>query len=379
MKNLLIQFHTDVISPITDSNMSKYHESIWKERYYHKPDAFWELPKWVGELSYVLHANNVNHDFLVLRQPKKLRQGIKTVFGSVLESNKLLYYQLILKNPKTKFVLGGYINGFEFFHMLNNVVWVESIRDACMYMQIEYKYGTRWELFKDEWCIPRITMSYGCKHRCKFCTIDNEVIPVSHEDVYNQVTALVPLNFNLVYIDDKTFGQCDNYVDIKILGHIIQSFNQDFVGFIVQTTAGMVKKIDWQSLPVYACEVGVESYNDDILKELRKPANEKMITQAGNILNENGINFIPNIVVGFMQETRDTYLKTINYLLNASILHANIYNLAVYNDADIANDINVSTYNDGNEMVTEKSYNSDIKNAINKAAFDLIIECLIKK
>ena len=152
-----------------------------------------------------------------------------------------------------------------------------------------------------------------------------------------------------------------------------------FKGFIVQTTATTIPKIDWDKLPVYAIEMGVESYNDEILKEMRKPASVRTIDNAVRVILDAGIKYIPNIIIGLPSETRHTYLSTLNHLLGSDILHANVYSLAVYDDAELSGEIDKKSEHDGDETTQFKSYNTELKNKIDKAAYELIIECLIKK
>lgn len=372
----LVQFHTDLISQKDNSYLSKYYESIWEQEYYHKPDAFWELPKWVAEVSYCLKKAGKSHDMQVFRSDTPIELNADNVFGSVLDSNKHLFRRLIESNPNVTFLLGGYINPAELEY--DNVFWFESVEKCMNYIRIPYERGVDWSLFAGEKCIPRITLSYGCKHKCKFCTIPDEVIPVSHNEIYKQVLALRPLKFNLVYIDDKTFGQCKNYNQLRTIYYSIRSFNPDFVGFVVQTTSGMVRGINWGDLHVYAAEIGVETYNDSILKELRKPSSVTMVNEAERLLKDFGIKYIPNIVVGFQQETKETYSNTFCYLASANILYANLNNLAIYNNTDLADEIDFGV-GDQNEGKSYKSYNTDEKNKIDAYAIESMAQMLLVK
>lgn len=376
MKFTLLQWHTSTISPVLDGAETRYYDLIWSQEYYHKPDAFWELPKWAGELSYCLDKNRVYHTFRVLRKVESLKCDI--AFGSVLDSNKMLYKQLATVNKNVKFIFGGYID-WEYFSELDNVYSVDSIEDCCKMFGWEYHKGVSWTLFKGEKCIPRITLSDGCRHRCKFCTIPNKVNAMPEYYIDVQIEALKDLDFELIYVDDKTFGQCSNYTELNRIKREVDRFNDKFKGFIVQTTATTIPKIDWDKLPVYAIEMGVESYNDEILKEMRKPASVRTIDKAVRVILDAGIKYIPNIIIGLPSETRHTYLSTLNHLLGSDILHANVYSLAVYDDAELSGEIDKKSEHDGDETTQFKSYNTELKNKIDKTAYELIIECLIKK
>jgi GNAT superfamily N-acetyltransferase len=96
---------------------------------------------------------------------------------------------------------------------------------------------------------------------------------------------------------------------------------------------------------------------------MHKPANEKLIDQATQKLREHGIALIPNILVGLPGETAETYAHTLDFLnRNKDIIsHANIYNLAVYPDAELAKKLTTASEGDFNENVLEKSFHSDPK------------------
>ena len=86
------------------------------------------------------------------------------------------------------------------------------------------------------------------------------------------------------------------------------------------------------------------------------------------------INIIPNLVVGFIQETKETYSNTYNWLLAnfENIYHLNIYNLAIYGDTELSKEVDSLSVNDTNELSIEKSYNSKSKNELNKTILNKI-------
>lgn len=370
----LVQFHTDTMSPSGNDLVSQYYQSIYEHPYYHKPSFAWELPLWAAELSFSL--DKIKHDFKVLNEPVKLTADY--VFGSVMNVNKKMFLELAMLNPNTTFMLGGYIES-GFFFDCDNVVYVASIKESMKYLGLRYNKGVSWELFRGEQCIPRITMSEGCAHKCKFCTIPNAITQRYTWDIVTQAQALKPLRFNLVYLDDKTFGQSSNYRFLRDLYPIIKEFNPEFVGFVVQTTASAAVRINWQNLHVYAAEIGVESYNDDILKGLNKPTDTKTIDRAESVLKDLGIKYIPNIVIGFVDETIETYKITIKHLRQTDFLHVNLYNLAIYDDAELSRGVDSSSDGDSNELVSEKSYNTYYQNRLNNTVIKSIAKLLLNK
>jgi histone acetyltransferase (RNA polymerase elongator complex component) len=87
----------------------------------------------------------------------------------------------------------------------------------------------------------------------------------------------------LIYLDDKTFGQAKNYTDLVEINRKIRKFNPDFQGFIIQTTAPQLLKMTDQFIQesgIQYIELGVESYNDDILSKVKKPHRTKQLDKA---------------------------------------------------------------------------------------------------
>jgi len=123
------------------------------------------------------------------------------------------------------------------------------------------------------------------------------------------------LDYRLVYIDDKTFGQSPNYRILKELSKY--SHRKDFNGFIVQTTTGLVAKKakEFREINVKVAEIGLETYNDSILRKYRKPSSEKFIRESVDAANKNDLMLIANIIIGLPGETEETYTRTYDFIM----------------------------------------------------------------
>jgi radical SAM superfamily enzyme YgiQ (UPF0313 family) len=228
-------------------------------------------------------------------------------------------------------------------------------------------YKKSFRLFAGEKTIPRLTLSTGCLHKCKFCTITHTVTELKKRDILSQIEAFTPLRYKLIYISDATFGQSGNYDYLQRLYTIIKRINPIFDGFIIQTTAfqlsvpGFIESL--YSLHVKIVEIGMETYNNPILKSLHKPATEKLIDQVVCKLYNHGINVILNVIIGIPAETEATYQRTLHYLIvNKNKLYSlNIYNLAIYEGTELNNEFNVWNEFDRDENVSEKSFLTPIQ------------------
>lgn len=349
----------------------KYYNRIWETKEqdgYYKPDSFWELPLWIAEIDGLLskEPNRFQSELKIIQSENDFDLSGENVYFcfSVLDINKQYVKRIIEQNPGKLFMLGGYVNPNE-FKVYKNAYWHNTIDDFKNRWSIKSDYELSYRLFKGTKCMPRLTLSTGCSHNCKFCMIENTVQEVKTCDVDKQLDAMQELNYKLVYVNDKTFGQAGNYQQLKACYAYLKRKNPAFKGFIVQTTAQQARKTEFvefmKQAGVFACEIGVESWNDRILKQYRKPHNERMICKSMDNLYNAGIKIIPNIIIGLLGESISTYNNTLDHLdyFKDYIYLLNIYNLAIYQGSDLYQEI-PSSGNDTNENSTEKSFYSDI-------------------
>ena len=394
-KILCIQISNTLINgkpDLTDISQ-KYHNTLYKVKSkegYIKPSEFWEIPLWVTEISF-----NVDTELYVCKDIDKtvdylLLSNYGYVCFSVLEVNKDIIQEIIKKynsrgSRDSTFVLGGYIDFTKFF--LSNTLYAKTIKEFIELLGIKYKQGNSYRLFKDFKTIPRLTLSKGCLNHCDFCTVENKIIKTSVQVIEQQVKAFKPLKFKLVYINDKTFGQCSNYKLLPRIYKAIKEYNKDFKGFIIQTTTGQILKLSDKFIKdshIKYIELGVESWNDSILKKYHKPSREILCIQAfEKIQRLYPDRVIPNVIIGIPEETQLTYSRTLEFLTayKTIISHLNIYNLVVYNNTELNKRIK-STDADKNELSVTKSFHKDkylhqaFYNAIHSFGIDVLKEGL---
>ena len=367
-----LQVSDNLLNPDDASNPADvYFKAIWNHlngEGYFKPEHFWEIPLWIAELSYNLNdANNEFELFHIYYISKDRCYPIlpeaDIYLGSILDCNKEYFRVIAQNNPDKEFRFGGYIGYVkfsEYFKGLDNVVWYLDIKEFCKFRGIKYQYGTDYSLFKGIKCIPRLTLSNGCTNHCRFCTVPNEVIETDLLDIWQQIQSMRDLDFELIYINDKTFGQCHNYIRLKTIYKYIKEFNPKFRGFTVQTTCYQILKfysqgINLKDFGIVNVELGIESYNDDILKKDNKPQNTGTIDTALNILKSMGINIIPNIIIGLPGENLFTYWATLDWLKEnkQNFLMLNITNFVPYTESDFH-----PVEQDFNENSTGRSYHT---------------------
>lgn len=395
---LCVQISTHLINGTPDLKdiATKYYTTLYnskRDQGYYKSYHFWECPLWVTEIDH-----NTPVDFYVCDNIKDcvnhiIHSNYKFVCFSVLDVNKYIISEIITEYNKqyiyrdrSVFVLGGYIDFTKFYH--DNTIYPKSIKDFITFLGIDYKQGNNYRLFKDYTVIPRLTMSTGCTNKCDFCTVEKTIKRILFTVIEQQIKAFKPLKFKLVYINDKTFGQCPNYKLLPKIYKKIKEYNPYFEGFIIQTTTTQFNKLDHifliQSHIKYV-ELGIETFNNDILKQYHKPSTEETTIKSCELIRalqkvDMNIKLIPNIICGIPEETIETYLNTLNFLKDNKdiISHFNIYSLAVYNNTPLSKRIAVVDQ-DSNENTLDKSFlhgdqHKQFYNAIHKLGIKLLIE-----
>lgn len=335
------------------------------------PEHFMEVPTWIPVCAgYVSPGVYDRHVFVI--RPGRIERFIAlmntspdiTLMFSVMDINKRVIYD-IAKSVDNLCILGGYIGETdkEVFKMLPNVAWLESpaeLKDLFISGNNDPDYS----MFGGFKAIPRLQLSTGCKHACAFCSIAREVKSRSHMDVLSDAFMLTWLEFEYVYIDDKTFGQAMNYRSLALVYDFLKRYNSNLKGFIVQTTVPraleMLQAGEIEELHIAAIECGVEVVDDEYLKLMRKPYRTKQLAPLMAELAKHNVKFIPNILLGF---AGDDYKKTIKWLrkYRKQIAFVNPYILTLYDTAKGGLGY-TSTDNSGvdqDETTVEKSWLAD--------------------
>lgn len=380
-RHLLIQFSSDMLNggrrpvdPITE----QYDKMYRLRPGYDRTFDFWEVPLWVPRLASQLPKS----DFYVIRDMGEAIKFLDSAkYGeisfSVLDINEKFVAEIATALPGQKIAVGGYTE-FTKLQGKNNVKTYKTVESFLEDHGLPNKHSYSYQHFFGTKAIPRLRMSTGCLYKCAFCSpaIERVIKEVPWEVIEEQVNSLSHLDATLVYMDDKTFIQAKNYKRLPEIYKTIKESNPDFEGFIIQTTASDMLKFDDQYLAdahIVYVELGIESYNDAILKRLHKPALEKTMDAAVEKLRKNKIKFIPNLVIGFggfetvngkevsWEETPETYQHTLDFLeRNAdTISHINMNTLALYEGSELGDSIDAridATENDLNQKEARKSF-----------------------
>ena len=367
-KFVFCQISTNLINADLPNDIAtEYYRKQWQKPGYYKSEHFWEVPLWIAEICGSLKHTELDYttELCIITEHNQTLPDGDYYLLSVLDVNYDIIADIVKKNPGKQFICGGYISGPQKINLIRieyNIWWYSTIKSFIKgFSGADCVYDLDYGLFAGMQTIPRLTMSTGCKHRCRFCTIPDELTTLSACDIRKQIESFECLDFRYVYLNDKTFGQSQNWQHLGTIRDCIRAtINPGFAGFIVQTTA--VKCVDpafvaeLEAMGVLIVELGIETYNDDILKAYRKPQNTNTIVRAINNLYCANLAIIPNIIIGLDGEDGLTYWRTLEFLsYNKSKFYMlNIYNLARYDTTDddkneltqTGTDIDEQFYND---------------------------------
>lgn len=385
---LMVQISNSVINPVREGILDKLYDRLYDIRPgYDRPDDFFEIPLWstVGR-----HNLGDKGDMYAVRDMDEAKKfiaesGYKGIAMSALDVNKEFIRDLAKDNPNTKFLVGGYVDP-SYFAEQKNVEWANDFSAISKLSGKPYQPGFSYDIFADTKTMPRLKMSEGCRNKCAFCSIPKKIIEVPKEVIDQQVNDILRLDATLGYVDDKTFGEASNWKYLQQVYNRIKAVKENFIGFVVQTTAPQLLKFNPQDLKdagIKYVELGIETFNDPILKALHKPTTEKISQKATDYLRDNKIALIPNIIVGlraknakgeWIEEDATTYARTMEYLeKNKDVIsHPNIYSLSMYEGTELNADINSQVEADRNELEIEKSFHNN--KGVHEKAYNQFVE-----
>lgn len=314
---ILCQFSDLLLTPV-DTMRDYYRRSYARMRGYELPTHFMEIPYWIPIVTSMLPERQYQHELLVVDDMEVARRRAAVpddpvFFLSVMDAN--LPYALELAETGARIVAGGYVDPRE-FAPYPNVTYVDGIDRLREVVPGASPAGALdYRLFAGMRCIPRFSLSTGCSFRCAFCTVPTKLVRTPPERIAAEVDAIAELDFRLVFLDDKSFGEASNWEQAAEVAERIRRVNPGFFGFIVQTPPSLARRRGFlercRELGVRYVEFGVESADDAILTFLRKPFRMRHLYEACEIAADLGLYVIPNLIAGI---PGDTYVGTLAWL-----------------------------------------------------------------
>lgn len=307
--------------------------------------------------------------------------GKETVLFSVMDAN-LKEVKAIAQTINKDMVLGGYTDPKEFeYH--ENVKYLNDLEELSQVFEVQLNTPPDYSLFKGEKCIPRLSMSTGCLFRCKFCTVPTVLTVSSPGKIQEQVEALKPLDFKLIFLDDKSLGQAKNWRSLRDIRERAGEYNQDFLGFIGQTPPSLALRRNFlkeaTEMGLKYLEIGVETVNDKYLEAFNKPYRLKHLERLCDEARNYGLKLIPNFILGI---PGDNYKSTIAWVeKNKDIIPVVNINFLAVHYGNERGDLNLpsNTVGDRDQNTREKSWLQQEDLQRMKDAMDTIYQITIGK
>jgi|GEM_PF-1006368 len=277
---------------------------------YRKPEHYMELPLWIPVIS-GMAGNRYGQQVHVVTDVETSAQELAdtpgTLLFSTIESNASHTRGLVERLPHKRIIMGGHVNPKD-FTQYPNVTFLGSPAELPEHLPgLDPSATPDNKLFEGQEVIPRLTLGSGCLFACEFCMVPRQIKTPPEDQIWEQVESFKPLGFELVYLDDKTFGQAPNWQMIGVIRDEIRKYNPDFKGFIVQTTANVAagdgRKQDgdieaFKELGVQYTEIGVESVNPATFQAMVKPYHLKHLQTVMEKARDLGMPIIPNFIFG---------------------------------------------------------------------------------
>jgi len=164
-----------------------------------------------------------------------------------------------------------------------------------------------------------IFASRGCPYACTFCESKSmwtrKVRYRSPENVIAEMKQMYNFGVKKVNFDDDTFG-----VSKKNIKSINDLLHQELpkMTYTCETVVQLAKDEDvvkdMRRGGCTATFVGIESGNNEILKKIKKTQTTKECVQAMQNLRKHGIESHAFIMVGFPDETEETFKQTMDFI-----------------------------------------------------------------
>lgn len=282
---------------------------------YRKPEHYMELPLWIPVISGMAgdrYGQQVHMVTNVEESAQELAETPGTLLFSTIESNAPQTKELLERLSNKRIIMGGHVDPAD-FAKYPNVTFLGSPSELQQHLSgLNANATPDNKLFTGVETIPRLTLSGGCLFACEFCMVPRQITTPSEDAIWEQVESFKPLGFELVYLDDKSFGQAPNWRMIGQVTEEIRKYNPDFKGYIVQTTANIAagdsRKEDgsieaFKELGVQYTEIGVESVNPETFLAMRKPYHLKHLETVMEKARDLDMPIIPNFIFGHPLDT----------------------------------------------------------------------------
>lgn len=172
----------------------------------------------------------------------------------------------------------------------------------------------------------------GCPFKCTYCYEGRRplrFLPLSVTE--KELELAVKLGIKTVIFLDSSFNTSPNFEKIcRIAERVNKKRKCIFIAAlnpesITENTASMLKRCGFS-----AVEIGLQSTNPAVLKNINRPANLKKFIGGVNVLRRKGIGSVIDVIIGLPGDSLKTFKETIMFLKhNRLISHVTVFPLQI--------------------------------------------------
>ncbi len=187
-----------------------------------------------------------------------------------------------------------------------------------------------------------VMTSRGCPSRCTFCSSNNFYKGIRQRSVSNVIEE-VKYQINNLGIKELQFTDDNLTFNRNYIIELCNALLENNIKIDWSTPNGVrADRVDKELLALmkksgcYLIDFGIESANNQILKNIRKGETIEQIDNSINIAHEMGMITQGNFIFGLPGETKETMQETINYAVKSKLDRAGFFALRLLPGSDLS-------------------------------------------
>ena len=187
-----------------------------------------------------------------------------------------------------------------------------------------------------------VMTSRGCPSRCTFCSSNNFYKGIRQRSVENVIEEV---KFQIEHLGIQELQFTDDNLTLRreYIINLCNALLENNIKIDWSTPNGVrADKVDKEVLTLmkksgcYLIDFGIESANNQILKNIRKGETIEQIDMAINLAHEAGMITQGNFIFGLPGETKETIKETIDYAVNSKLDRAGFFALRLLPGSDLS-------------------------------------------
>ncbi len=187
-----------------------------------------------------------------------------------------------------------------------------------------------------------VMTSRGCPSRCTFCSSNNFYKGIRQRSVENVIEEV---KFQIEHLGIQELQFTDDNLTLRreYIINLCNALLENNIKIDWSTPNGVrADKVDKEVLALmkksgcYLIDFGIESANNQILKNIRKGETIEQIDMAINLAHEAGMITQGNFIFGLPGETKETIKETIDYAVNSKLDRAGFFALRLLPGSDLS-------------------------------------------